>query len=106
MVAGVREIESEQHIEIVDLNRADSEMIGRELEQQCVQLQRFVDVGRIHVTAGQSLLFEAAPSIRERAAFFFEVVVAAVAFTEARYRWKIFLDALEEVEERLAIVRQ
>src|SRR5262249_26313460 len=106
MIAGVRKIESEKHVEIIDLDRTNAQMKRRELQQQRVQLQSFVKIGRIHVTTGQSLLFEAQPSVRKRTALFFEVVVAAVACAEAGHHWEVFLNALEEVEKRLTTVRQ
>src|SRR5688572_10547259 len=76
------------------------------LEQHRVELERLLDGGRVHVAGGDALLLDAAPAVAFAAAVFLEIELIVVVLTEARHGRERFLDALEKMQQRFAIVRQ
>src|SRR5438128_7342069 len=71
-----------------------------------MQLERFLDAARIHVAGGDALAFDAQPSIAFAGAVFLQVQLIVVVLAEAGHRGELLLHALEEVEQRLAVMRQ
>lgn len=57
MVAAEGKIEAEEEVEIVDLDGADAEVEGGELEEQRVELESLLDVGGVDVAGVESAGF-------------------------------------------------
>ncbi len=106
MIAAEGKIKAKEDVEVIDLDRADSQVMGRGLEQHGVNSHRLLDTGRIHMAAGKALGLEAHPAVRMTAALFLEIEFAAVVFPEPGHPRITFLHALEQVQQRLTIVRQ
>src|SRR5207247_878062 len=58
MIAAEGKIKTKKHFQMLDLQRANSEVIGSKLEQELVQAKGIVEVGRIHEAADEALGFE------------------------------------------------
>src|ERR1041385_5388214 len=104
VIAAEREIESEEHFEVLDFKRADAQVIGSEIEQEAMELEGIVERRRIDVAADQPAGFEAHPAIASGAAVFLEIEIAVVVSTELPHGGEFLLHTFEKVENGLAVV--
>src|SRR5207248_2531206 len=86
VIAAERQIESEEHFQMLDLQCADAQVIRSQLEQELVEAKGIVEVGRVDVAADESLGFEANPAIAAVFAIFFKIEIAVVVAAELRHR--------------------
>src|SRR5688572_31620487 len=106
MIPAEIQVETEEHLEVLDLERTDAEVIRSEFEEELVQPHRVLERRRVHVAADQPAGFQPHPAVAPGPAVFFQVEVAVVVLPELGHVREFLLDALEEVQHRLPVVRE
>src|SRR5580698_7056853 len=70
-----------------------------------MEAERIGNGWRVDVAAGEAFGFQTHPTVVLPAAIFFQMEFAVVAFAEARHGGKFLLDALEESQHGLPLMR-
>src|SRR5947209_6530796 len=102
MIAGVEEVEREEDIERLAVERREIEMERGRLEKSLVLPVRGGQVGRIDVPRAEAMPLEADPAVGSLVVVFFEDEVAVLARLEVGELREDLLQTVEEVEDGLA----
>jgi len=106
VVATKREVEAEEHVDRLAVERAHREEGRGQVEHQPVLLQHRLQRRRIHLARAESLRLHGGPAVAALFLVLLENVVALVAAVELSHRGKLFLHALEVVQDRLPLGRE
>jgi len=106
VVAAIREIETEQQVESIAVERADRKGVGRKFKDVLVLFERRVDVVTVHMSRTNTPWLDAAPAIGTLVLILFEHEIPLIAAIEIPHRGVFLLHLLEEMQHGLAVLRE
>jgi hypothetical protein len=106
VVAAVGEVEAEEHVEGLAVERAHRQEGRRQVEHQPVLFQDRLQRRRIHLPRAETLRLHGGPAVAALVLVLLENIVPLVSAVELPHRRELLLHPLEVVEDRLPLRRE